>query len=128
MTDSRDALTEQLIAASYNKQTELVIIQEQLRNNANEYFVYAQTLALNYSDTNRVIHVCEAYEQSIKSYASFDNLFAYGEFLHRNDHPDEAALIYQCLLSFDQINPSNRKAAVLRLLMAIQTLRRSTES
>ena len=88
-----------LLAAKEQKTDELGSIQEQLKDNATEFLIYAQTLELDYDNPNRFKLTHEAYRQSINACIFFDNLFAYSCFLYLHNQFSKAEPLFQRLLS-----------------------------
>ena len=86
---------EQLLSAKEGKQREWDEINKQLLSNANEFLIKAQITATNLNNPERFQEACHFYEQSIRSYTYFDNLFEYAYFLQQHNQHNEAERYYQ---------------------------------
>src|SRR3990172_989335 len=86
---------EHLLNAKESKNRELEELNKQLLGNANEFLIKAQITAINFNNPNRFQDTCRFYEQSIRSYMHFDNLFAYAYFLQQHNQHNEAERYYQ---------------------------------
>jgi len=86
---------EHLLNAKEGKNRELEELNKQLLGNANEFLIKAQITATNFNNPNRFQDACHFYEQSIRSYMHFDNLFEYAYFLQQHNQHNEAERYYQ---------------------------------
>ncbi|MBU6391865.1 MAG: tetratricopeptide repeat protein [Planctomycetes bacterium] len=86
---------EHLLNAKESKNRELEELNEKLLSNANEFLIKAQITATNFNNLNRFQDACRFYEQSIRSYIRFDNLFEYAYFLQQHNQHNEAERYYQ---------------------------------
>ena len=86
---------EHLLNAKESKNRELEELNKQLLGNANEFLIKAQITATNFNNPNRCQDTCRFYEQSIRSYMHFDNLFEYACFLQQHKQHNEAERYYQ---------------------------------
>ena len=86
---------EHLLNAKESKNRELEELNKQLIGNANEFLIKAQITATNFNNLNRFQDACRFYEQSIRSYMYFDNLFEYAYFLQQHNQHNEAERYYQ---------------------------------
>ncbi len=120
-TESSAMANEQarLLAAKEQKTDQLARIQEQLKDNATEYLIYAQTLELDYANSKRFEHIKEEYKKSIKGYGFFGNISAYAGFLYRHNQFTEAELLYQRLMTELKESLSNAERAMTLNNLAI---------
>ena len=89
-----------------------------LINNAEEFFLLSMSTQINYDNPNLFEDTCKYFENSIKSYATTDNVFAYALFLQKHNQLEKAEKYYsQYLIVFssqlsedDQIMTSNNLA------------------
>jgi tetratricopeptide (TPR) repeat protein len=72
---------ERLLEARRQKEREKEELNKQLKNNANEFLIKAQTTGLDFNNPTRFEDACHYYEQSINSYPLFENHFGYAYFL-----------------------------------------------
>src|SRR3972149_6589339 len=86
---------EHLLNAKESKNREFEELNKQLLGNANEFLIKAQITATNFNNPNRFQDTCRFYEQSIRSYMHFDNLFEYACFLQQHKQHNEAERYYQ---------------------------------
>ena len=86
---------EHLLNAKEGKSRELEELNKQLLGNANEFLIKAQITATNFNNPNRFQDACRFYEQSIRSYTYFNNLFEYAYFLQQHKQHNEAERYYQ---------------------------------
>ena len=86
---------EYLLNAKESKNLELEELNKQLLGNANEFLIKAQITATNFNNPNRFQDTCCFYEQSIRSYMHFVNLFEYAYFLQQHNQHNEAERYYQ---------------------------------
>jgi len=86
---------EHLLNAKESKNHELEELKKQLLGNANEFLIKAQITATNFNNPNRFQDTCRFYEQSIRSYTYFNNLFEYAYFLQQHNQHNEAERYYQ---------------------------------
>ncbi len=86
---------EHLLNAKESRNRELEELNKQLLGNANEFLIKAQITATNFNNPNRFQHTCRFYEQSIRSYIHFVNLFEYACFLQQHNQHNEAERYYQ---------------------------------
>ena len=93
-----------LLCALELKEKEVTTIKKQLNENATEYFVKAQTTALQYDLPDRFNLSCKYYELSLVSDKNVDILFDYAFFLaHHNQH-DKAIKYYKEVLNIFRKN------------------------
>jgi len=90
---------ERLLFAREQKSQELVGIEQQLKNNATEYLIYAQTLELDYTNSERFELAKGAFQKSISSFGFSENIFAYALFLQYHNQFSAAEALYQRLIA-----------------------------
>jgi tetratricopeptide (TPR) repeat protein len=113
---------EHLLNAKEGKSRELEELNKQLLGNANEFLIKAQITATNFNNPNRFHDAYRFYEQSIRSYTYFDNLFEYAFFLQRHNQHNEAERYYQEVMDkFGREMDTVTRAATLNNLGLLQS-------
>ena len=90
---------ERLLALKEENQKKQEIIDKQFYNNSKEFLVKAQATALEYSNPNMIKDTKYYFKHSLKSYCSFDNLFAYAYFLQSNNQFSDSQSAYSRILT-----------------------------
>ncbi|WP_395043216.1 tetratricopeptide repeat protein [Flavobacterium sp.] len=112
-----------LLAKKEQKSKELKLIEEQLSNNATEYFIKAQTTALRFDLSNRFQLTCDYYEQSFRSVRNVKALLDYAYFLKFHNQNDKAILFYKEVLeinrNFAQSNPKVYLPVIVYILNSL---------
>jgi tetratricopeptide (TPR) repeat protein len=108
-----------------DEQTRLLIKREEyeadtlpkLKTNGEQFFVLGLLTQLDYSNPNWFSDSCQYFEQSIKSYATKDNVFHYAVFLWKHNRVNEAEKYYlKYLTDFKLELSSEEKAGALNNL------------
>lgn len=119
---------EHLLNAKESKNRELEELNKQLLGNANEFLIKAQITATNFNNPNRFQDACRFYEQSIRSYAHFVNLFEYAYFLQQHNQHNEAERYYQgAMKRFGSELDAPTRATTLNNLGALQSKKNEFE-
>ncbi len=84
-----------LLAALDKAEQSAQAFREQLRDNATEYLIKAQTTALRFENPRRFEDACRFFEESIQSSVLVANLYAYAGFLHYHGHYHRSVKVYQ---------------------------------
>ncbi len=71
----------------------------QLKHNAEEFLVLAQSTAVDFSNPNRFEDTCKYYEQSIAAFTFLDNLFSFAKLLQEHNQFHLAEPYYQKILN-----------------------------
>jgi archaellum component FlaC len=90
---------ERLLARKEENQKLQEILNKQLYNNSKEFLVKAQATVLDFSNPHRINDTKDYFEQSLKSYCSFENLFAYACFLKLNNQFSDSLTAYSRILT-----------------------------
>ena len=84
------------------------VIEEGLKNNADEYVIKAQLIALNYAQENRIETAAQHFELALESSRQPDILFAYAYFLQKNNQRTKSEKYYQeALKAYRQLAKQN---------------------
>ncbi|VAV83825.1 TPR-repeat-containing protein? [hydrothermal vent metagenome] len=111
-----------LLDARKHKTRELDKLEEDLKNNANEFLIKARITATDYNSPTRFEDSCKYFEQAIRSQADLDNLFNYAKFLQGHNQFNKASFYYQKILEDfgETLTPAN-KATTLNNLGNLQS-------
>jgi len=112
---------EKLLAAKDRKTGELEEINTQLKSNADEFLIKAQTRATQYDKPGRFEEASRYYKQSIRSFPDFNNHFQYAYFLAEHNQNNKAATFYQKAIEvFGATLTTELKATTLNNLGVLQ--------
>lgn len=90
---------------------------EDLKNNANDFFIAALTSQYDYENPNHFKRTCDYFDASIKSFPTFESLSAYASFLNEHNEYDLSQKYYQRILDdFEkELSPATKTAVLYNL-------------
>ncbi len=90
---------------------------EDLKNNANDFYIAALTSQYDYENPNHFKRTCDYFNASIKSFPTVESLFMYADFLNEHSEYDLSQKYYRRILNdFEkELSPAHKTAVLYNL-------------